>query len=215
MRVLSRLFRRLFLEGLQAAFDRDKLQLFSELEHLRDPAAFTAYLKPLGEAEWVVYARPPFGGPEQVLAYLGRYTHRVAISNQRLLALQDGQVSFQYKDYRHPSRTKTLALKADEFIRRFLPHALPPHFQRIRNYGFLANANRREKLPLCRRLLTQDLTSLLPVIAPVVLPIAPSEPEPRRCPVCRIGVMVRIETLPPTRCADRVSSLRVVGIDSS
>src|SRR5438552_6557149 len=151
VRVLSRLFRRLFLEGLQAAFDQDKLQLFSELEHLRDPAACTAYLKPLGEAEWVVYAKPPFGGPEQVLAYLGRYTHRVAISNQRLLALQDGQVSFQYTDYRDSLR-KVMTVPAEEFIRLFLQHSLPSGFQRIRYYGFLANCHRAKQLALCRSL---------------------------------------------------------------
>ncbi|HYU46238.1 MAG TPA: IS91 family transposase [Terriglobales bacterium] len=214
VRVLSGLFRRLFLEAIQAAFDPGKLQFFSELEPLRDPKGFSEYLAPLRKSEWVVYAKPPFGGPEQVLAYLGRYTHRVAISNHRLASLEDGRISFHYKDYKDHNRAKTLTLEADEFIRRFLLHALPPHFQRIRNYGFLANANRREKLPLCRRLLTQDLTGLLPAIAPAALPTVASEPEPRRCPVCRVGVMVRIETLPPRRYLDSVSSC-AVQIDSS
>jgi hypothetical protein len=214
VRVLSRLFRRLFLEALHTAQEQGQLQFYSELEPLRDPAALAQYLKPLGQQEWVVYAKPPFGGPEQVLAYLGRYTHRVAISNHRLVSLENGRVSFQYKDYKHHSRTKTMTLDAEEFIRRFLLHALPPHFQRIRNYGFLANANRRQKLPLCRHFLTQDLTGLLPVIASAELPTASSEPELRHCPVCRVGAMVRIETL-PHRHWDPGSSLPAVRIDSS
>ena len=146
-----------------------------------------------------VYAKPPLGGPQQVLAYLGRYTHRVAISNQRLVSLEDGKVSFHWKDYQHHSRSKVLTLDAEEFIRRFLVHALPPHFQRIRNYGFLANATRTEKLSLCRHLLTQDLTALLPILPAVqALPDSvPAEPCGIRCPRC--GEMVRLEILPPRR----------------
>jgi hypothetical protein len=205
VRVLSRLFRRLFLEALHKAFEQGNLQFFSELEPLRERKAFAAYLNPLRESEWVVYSKPPFGGPEQVLAYLARYIHRVAIGNQRLLAMDNGQVSFQWKDYKHHNRLRTMTLEADEFIRRFLLHALPPHFQRIRYYGFLANAHRREKLALCRKLLTADLTGLLPVIvvAAAVAGLIP-EPDLPRCPMCLIGVMVRIETLP-----------RRAGIDSS
>jgi putative transposase/transposase-like zinc-binding protein len=209
VRVLSRLFRRLFLEALQKAFQADQLQFFSHLEPLRDPAAFAAYLKPLRETEWVVYAKPPFGGPEQVLTYLGRYTHRVAISNQRLASLQDGKVSFQWKDYRHHNRAKTMTLEAEEFIRRFLLHALPPQFQRIRNYGFLANSHRREKLALCQQLLTADPTGLLPVILAAVAFTPAQADDPRQCPACGRGVMVRIETFLPG-CSPDVS-----GIDSS
>jgi hypothetical protein len=150
--VLSRLFRRFFLEALQKAFDAADLRFFSELEGLREPSAFAAYLAPLRKTEWVVYAKPPFGGPLQVWEYLGRYTHdqnvdarvtlsrdkvcvllrpwSVALSIQRLTALEDGKVSFQWKDYRHHNRSKTMTLEAGEFIRRFLLHTLPPGFQR-------------------------------------------------------------------------------------
>src|SRR5437899_5137746 len=153
VRVLSRLFRRLFLQHLQAAFAQGKLQFFSSLERLREPQAFAQYLAPLRQAEWVVYAKPPFGGPEQVLNYLGRYTHRVAISNNLLLGIDHGRVSFRWKDYRHHDRQKTMTLPAEEFIRRFLLHVLPDGFQRIRYYGFLSNRDRDEKLALCRQVL--------------------------------------------------------------
>ncbi|MEK7406515.1 MAG: IS91 family transposase [Acidobacteriota bacterium] len=162
VRVLSRLFRRLFLEALEKAFHQGRLQFFGELEPLRDPAAFASYLAPVRQAEWVVYAKPPFGGPHQVLEYLGRYTHRVAISNQRLVALEDGQVSFRWKDYRRHDQPKLMTIPAEEFIRRFLLHTLPPGFQRIRHCGLLANRHRRHKLALCRQLLSTPLTDLLP-----------------------------------------------------
>src|SRR6266704_2007365 len=145
VRVLSRLFRRLFLQHLQAAFAQGKLQFFSSLERLREPQAFAQYLAPLRQTEWVVYAKPPFGGPEQVLNYLGRYTHRVAISNNRLLNIDHCKVSFRYTDYRHQSRHKTMTLEADEFIRRFLLHVLPEGFQRLRHYGFLSHRYRSAK----------------------------------------------------------------------
>jgi hypothetical protein len=199
VRVLSRLFRRLFLAQLQAAFDAGKLQFFSSLQHLASPAAFAQYLKPLRHAEWVVYAKPPFGGPKQVLAYLGRYTHRVAISNNRLLDIDDDRVVFRWKDYRDGSRQKTMTLHADEFIRRFLLHVLPSGMQRIRHYGFLAHHYRRSKLALCR--------TLLGVCAPAT---APREARSdyrdlyeqlagrsvRECPACHSGHMVLVEVLP-------------------
>ncbi len=153
VRVLSRLFRRLFLEYLVKAFDAGKLQFFSSLESLRDQSSFLDYLAPTREAEWVVYAIQPFAGPEQVLDYVGRYTHRVAISNNRLLDIAEGKVTFRYKDYRHGAEQKTMTLQAEEFIRRFLLHVLPEGFQRIRYYGFLANRYREEKLARCRELL--------------------------------------------------------------
>jgi hypothetical protein len=153
VRVLSCLFRRLFLEHLQAAFDRGQLQFFSSLERLRDRNAFLQYLAPLRKIKWVVYAKRPFGGPEQVLNYLGRYTHRVAISNNRLLDIDNGKVTFCWKDYRDHDRQKIMTLDADEFIRRFLLHVLPDGFQRIRHYGFLGHRHRRAKLTLCRQLL--------------------------------------------------------------
>jgi hypothetical protein len=153
VRVLSRLFRRLFLEALQKAFDSGKLKFFSSLESLQDREAFIRYLAPVRKAEWVVYAKPPFAGPQQVLDYVGRYTHRVAISNDRLLDIENGEVRFRWKDYRDNNRQKTMMLTADEFIRRFLLHALPDGFQRIRYYGFLGNRYRKQKLALCRQLL--------------------------------------------------------------
>jgi hypothetical protein len=153
VRVLSRLYRRLFLESLQAAFETGELGFFGELAHVREPAAFAKLIGEMSQIEWVVYAKPPFGGPEQVLAYLGRYTHRVAIANSRLVAIEDGQVAFRWKDYRHHDKAKVMTLAADEFIRRFLLHTLPDGFHRIRHYGFLANGHRAAKLDLCRRLL--------------------------------------------------------------
>jgi hypothetical protein len=153
VKVLSRLYRRLFLEHLQAAFNAGKLGFFSDLAGLADPDAFAELLARMGQIDWVVYAKPPFGGPEQVLAYLGRYTHRVAIANSRIVSIDDGRVAFRWKDYRHHDKTKLMSLAADEFIRRFLLHTLPDGFHRIRHYGFLANGHRAAKIALCRRLL--------------------------------------------------------------
>jgi hypothetical protein len=153
VRVLSRLFRRLFLEQLQAVFDAGQLHFFKTLEALQSPEAFARHLAPLRKVDWAVYAKRPFGGPEQVLQYLGRYTHRVAIANHRLIDCVEGKVRFHWKDYRHESRQKVMSLDADEFMRRFLLHVLPSGFQRIRHYGFLANRCRLAKLTRCRQLL--------------------------------------------------------------
>jgi hypothetical protein len=153
VRVLARLFRRLFLEYLEKAFDADKLSFFGALASLRDRRGFQRHLRPARKSKWVVYAKPPFAGPEQVLAYVARYTHRVAISNDRLIGIEEGKVRFRWKDYRNGNRLKTMALTADEFIRRFLLHVLPGGFQRIRYYGFLGNRWRQEKLARCRQLL--------------------------------------------------------------
>jgi hypothetical protein len=148
VKVLSRLFRRLFLEQLRTAFRKGKLRFFGDLAELRKQVCFTRYLAPLQEAEWVVYAKAPFGGPLQVLDYLGRYTHRVALSNERLLDVKGGQVTFQWKDYRAKGKEKSrvMTLASDEFIRRFLIHVLPRGFQRIRFFGFLSNRNRKTRL---------------------------------------------------------------------
>lgn len=153
VRVLSRLFRRRFLEHLRTAFDAGTLRFFGNLAALAKPAAFARRLDALRRIDWVVYAKRPFGGPAQVLAYLGRYTHRVAISNNRLIGLDEGRVSFRWRDYRHHGKLKAMTLTAHEFIRRFLLHTLPDGFHRIRHYGFLANGHRRAKLALCRALL--------------------------------------------------------------
>jgi hypothetical protein len=139
VRVLSSLFRRLFLESLQKAYDAGKLRFFAALESFRERNAFSQLLARLKDYMWVVYAKRPFAGPQQVLDYVGRYTHRVAISNNRLLDIENDQVRFQWKDYRHGDESKTMTLSADEFIRRFLLHVLPDGFQRIRYYGFLGN----------------------------------------------------------------------------
>jgi len=200
VRVLSRLFRRLFLEYLQNAFDAGKLQFFAGLEKLRDCGEFGRYLAPLRKAEWVVYAKRPFAGPQQVLDYVGRYTHRVAISNHRLLDIADGQVRFQWKDYRHPGQQKTMTLSAEEFIRRFLLHALPDGFQRIRYYGLLGNRHRQEKLARCRELLGMAA----PVEAP---PLGNYQDQHERltgsslreCPLCHRGRMLMVEILSPNK----------------
>ena len=200
--VLSRLFRRLFLEHLQHAFDSGKLKFFTALEKLRDGRQFARYLAPLRKAEWVVYVKAPFAGPQQVLDYVGRYTHRVAISNNRLLDIADGQVRFQWKDYRDKAHRKTMTLSAEEFIRRFLLHALPDGFQRIRYYGFLGNRYRQQKLARCRQLLG---------MAPPIEAPAPEDYRDRHeqltgsslraCPLCRRGRMLLVETLTPHRAS--------------
>jgi len=153
VRVLSRLFRGKFLAALSAAHASGRLHLHGELQALADPGRFAAWLTPLYQQDWVVYAKPPWGGPEQVLKYLARYTHRVAISNARLSALEAGQVTFRYKDYADDRRSKTITLPADEFLRRFLMHILPRGFVKVRHYGLLANRYREAKLQACRRLL--------------------------------------------------------------
>ena len=157
VRVLSRLFRRRFLEELQNAHRDGQLKFFGEHVDLSDADAFADWLMPLRQCEWVVYAKRPFAGPEQVLAYLSRYTHRVAISNSRLVALDDRGVTFRWKDYREHGRTryKTMTLRTEEFMRRFLLHVLPSGFHRIRHYGLLANANRKTHIATARELLHQ------------------------------------------------------------
>jgi hypothetical protein len=179
VRVLSRLFRRRFLEELCAAYRRGQLQFFGEFAHLTDPAAFASWLAPLRQIEWVVYAKRPFAGPKAVLAYLSRYTHRVAISNSRLVALDDRGVTFRWKDYRAEGRTrqKTMTLAAPEFMRRFLLHVLPSGFHRLRHYGLLANPTRKKNIALARALLQ------VPVPAPQPVP----KPAPPHAPtfLCR------------------------------
>jgi hypothetical protein len=153
VRVLSRLFRGLFLHYLEKAFTTGQLTFFSTLLPLQERSAFLRHLAPVRTAEWVIYAKPPFAGPQQVLGYVGRYTHRIAISNGRLLAIDNGKIRFRWKDYRHGNHHGTMTLGADEFIRRFLIHVLPDGFRRIRYYGFLCNCQRENKLARCRELL--------------------------------------------------------------
>jgi hypothetical protein len=191
VRVLSRVFRRLFLAELQTAFEAGGLGFFGDLAGLAEPAAFNRRLRELRGVEWVVYAKPPFGGPAQVLAYLGRYTHRVAIANSRLLDVTDRQVAFRWRDYRHHGKAKVMTLDADEFIRRFLLHTLPDGFHRIRHYGFLANGHRADKLALCRTLLT------VPASEPDPSPTedAAAMDRSHRCPCCGSTAISRT-TLP-------------------
>jgi hypothetical protein len=190
VRVLSRLFRRLFLDELRTAFAAGELGFFGELAALAEPAAFTRRLRELRRVEWVVYAKPPFGGPAQVLAYLGRYTHRVAIASSRLVSMANAEVAFRWKDYRHHGKRRVMTLDADEFIRRFLLHTLPDGFHRIRHYGFLANRQRAAKLALCRRLLDAPSQGQP---AQQVQDAVPSH-RPDRCPTCG-GAMVMLGVL--------------------
>ena len=148
--VLSRCFRRLFLGRLRAAFDAGRIAFVGELAGLSDLSAFAEYLEPLSKTPWIVFAKRPFAGPSEILDYLARYTHRVAIANGRLLDCRDGRVSFRWKDYRAQNKSKAMTLDADEFTRRFLLHVLPKGFRRIRHFGFLANACRVEKLARIR-----------------------------------------------------------------
>ena len=196
VRVLSDGFRNLYLRYLQESYAAGKVQFHGDLKRWSDPHRFAQYLAALRDRQWVVYAKPPFGGPETVLDYLGRYTHRVAISNHRLKELKDGQVSFTYKDYKHEHQQRVMTLAAGEFLRRFLMHVLPNGFQRIRHYGLLGNRHRVENLARCRELLA------MPESVP-----PPSRDYRERykelsghdlllCPQCRTGTMVRIGFLP-------------------
>jgi len=202
VKILSRVFRRKFRDLLQTAFDGGKLSFFGELQPLSDSKAFRRFLRTVTQKEWVVYAKPPFGDATRVLKYLAGYTHRVAISNSRLLAYRGGQVTFGYKDYAQASRQRTMTLPAAEFIRRFLLHVLPDGFVRIRHYGYLANCHRRQKLATCRRLL-----GVTPVAEPAEPDDAvnPSDNEPcgsdderettLPCPACKTGRLRIVDTL--------------------
>lgn len=180
VRVLSRLYRRLFLQALRAAFGAGRLQFFGGIKDLADPQAFSRLMISAGRRDWVVYAKPPFGGPEQVLAYLSRYTHRVAIANSRLLSMNGDKVSFRWRDYRHGRRPRTMTLNVGEFIRRFLLHTLPDGCHRIRHYGYLANGQRAERLKACRAL----LATCVPEAAVPPKPPPKTAPAPRPCPCC-------------------------------
>jgi Putative transposase len=190
VRVLSRLFRRLFLDGLAALHKANRFAFLGDLAPLADPRAFDAALAPLRRSEWVVYAKRPFAGPQAVLAYLARYTHRVAISNSRLIALDEAGVTFNWKDYRIKGRDRlrTMTLDAGEFIRRFLLHVLPSGFHRIRHYGLFAGTVRAHNIERVRQ----------PLAAPERLHAEPdadaeTPSPPRRCPCCG-GRMIIVET---------------------
>jgi hypothetical protein len=187
--VLRRRFRGKFIAGLKSAFQHRQLRFCGELALLAQPKTFASWLRPLFRKPWVVYCKPPFGGPEYVLQYLGRYTHRVAISNHRLISLADGQVTFRWRDSAHNNQQKVMSLSLDEFLRRFLLHLLPKGFVRIRHFGFLANRRRATLLPLCR----QALAAVQPQTQPQAS--TPKETRPLwLCPNCG-GPMVVIERL--------------------
>jgi hypothetical protein len=194
VRVLSRLFRRLFLAALADAHAAGRLAFFGEIEDLRRREAFDAHLAPLKRKKWFVYARPPFSGPETVLAYLARYTHRVAISNSRLIALDERGVTFRYKDYRRngQARYRTMTLSADEFIRRFLLHVLPKGFHRIRHYGLLASAGCKANIARAKDLMAAPMPEVDPPAAhDTADPDATTDHRPP-CPCCG-GRMIIVE----------------------
>jgi putative transposase/transposase-like zinc-binding protein len=197
VRVLSRLFRRLFLTMLAAAHEAGQLKFYGDHAGLADKAAFAAFLAPWAKAEWVVYAKEPFGGPEEVLRYLSRYTHRVAISNRRLVSADDTGVTFKCKDYRidGPRRYTTMTLATHEFIRRFLMHVLPKGLHRIRHYGLLVNGNRADNIARVRELLAMAPRAKEPEEAKAADTDQPCV-HPRPCPCCG-GRMLIIETFAP------------------
>jgi hypothetical protein len=205
--VLSRVFRGKFVAGLKTAFHAGALQFHGHLFSLAEPRAFAAWLRLLFRHDWVVYSKRPFGGPEHVLRYLGAYTHRVAISSSRLVALANGHVTFRWRDSAHDNKKRLMTLPVEEFLRRFLLHLLPRGFMRIRNFGFLANRRRAELLPLCFRLLQQSDQPTVAAASPAALPIH----SLWQCPLCG-GTMHVVERLSaaqlllrsppnPSRCA--------------
>jgi Putative transposase len=201
---LSRVFRSKFVAGLKRLFRRNRLRFFGACQTLSGQKAFAAFLRTLFREEWVVYAKPPFGGPQHVLQYLARYTHRVAISNHRLLDVTNHEVTFRWKDYAQGSKQRAMTLTHEEFLRRFLQHVLPTGFPRIRYFGFLAHRRRRLLLPLCRHLL-----------AAVPLPALAGDPvtADHRCPRCQ-AVMRVVERLTPQQLSQQTDD-RMATLDSS
>jgi len=183
VRLLASTYRTKFLEGLRNLAQAGELEFHGRLRHLRHPPAFENFLKTL-PSKWVVYAKPPFGGPEQVLRYLARYTHRVAISDRRIVSFQDGMVTFRFKDYKDGEKTKLRTLPATEFLKLFLDHVLPKGFVRIRYYGFLANRHRREKIALCRRLLQTSTSAPLHAELALELDDDSTTSHGPKCPSC-------------------------------
>jgi hypothetical protein len=210
VRVLSRMFRGKLLAFLKQSYRRNQLCFAGKLAALSAPRAFHSLLASLRRTEWVVYSKPPFGGPEHVLKYLARYTHRVAISNGRLLSLENGQVCFRWRDSRHNNRSSVMRLDATEFIRRFLLHVLPAGFMKIRHFGLLANRNRRQALALCRIHLNAtvaDTTILLTEQQKAALN--------RSCPQCKCGTLHVVARYSMEEAASLTSPLHCSTIDSS
>ena len=193
------MFRGIFLHNLTKAFDAVQLEFHGDIAYMKDPKCFKVLLKRLYRKKWVVYAKQPFGGPEQVLEYLGQYTHRVAISNHRLVKMEDGNVTFRYRDYADESRQKRMVLSAVEFIRRFLMHVLPDGFMKIRYFGFLSNRSKRSMVELSRELLgagdrvpprPRDWKARYEEMTGVSVDL---------CPKCGCGRMQGVRTLMPFR----------------
>jgi hypothetical protein len=201
VRVMSALFRGKFLDHLKGCFESGELIFPGGISHLKKPHAFESFRRQFYHKKWVVYCKPPFDGAEGVLQYLGRYTHRIAISNNRILTLQDGTVSFRWRDYAAGDKQKIMPLKAEEFIRRFLLHVLPDRYVRVRHFGLLGNRRCKDNISLCRDLLNRCKTvtkekdksetwqeQLLRICGIDVT----------TCPICRKGKMLRVEVLPPS-----------------
>jgi len=203
VRILSSLFRGKFLALLKDCFQRGDIVFPGSLNHLQNPATFETFRAALSHKKWVVYCKPPFNGPKGVLQYLGRYTHRIAISNNRLRSLQDGKVSFLWRDYADQNRLKTMTLQTQEFIRRFLLHVLPARYVRIRHFGLLANRNRKKLIALCRKILGDEKTGTKKnnrkeTWQEQLLRICGIDVT--TCPVCQKGRMFTLEILHPYRC---------------
>jgi hypothetical protein len=186
VRVLSRVFRGKFVAGLKRRFHMGQLTFAGSLKPLQNQKAFRSFLRPLFRQDWVVYAKPPFGGPHHVLGYLARYTHRVAITNHRLVAFERDQVTFLWKDYAHGNKKRKMTLSAQEFLRRFLLHVLPRGFVRIRSFGFLTNRRRATLLPRCQQLLLENPKPH----APAVTSSSPAQPACFRCPKCATPMVI-------------------------
>ena len=211
VRVLSRLFRAKFLSFLRDAQEHRQILFHGQQRYLEEPAHFRQLVAALREKEWVVYAKPPFGGPEVVLKYLARYTHQVAISNYRLIAIENDQVHFHWKDYADGNRQKTMALAGVEFVRRFLLHVVPSGFVRIRHFGFLAHRHRAEKLELCRRLLNVEQASDKEAGAQPAMNQGTTEVAlpPDLCPACKEGRLVVIEKLERQRSKAAIQAVEM------
>jgi hypothetical protein len=193
VKVLSRVFRGKFLAALEQAFRKQQLTLAGRLTDFQSPNSFAALLRSAARQDWVVYAKRPFAGSAQVLSYLARYTHRVAIANSRLVSMSEGKVSFRWRDYAHGNRTRIMTLQADEFLRRFLLHVLPTGFVRIRHFGLFANRQRTQLIDLCRTRLQ-------------AAPRAVDTPQKQqRCPFCDQGFMVVVEMFTPARLSLRLA----------
>jgi hypothetical protein len=204
VRILSRVFRGKFVDGLRRAFQRKQLAFHGQCQSLANEKAFAAFLRTLFREEWVVYAKAPFGGPEHVLQYLARYTHRVAISNHRLLSVDGDHVTFRWKDYAHHSKCRAMTLTSEEFLRRFLQHVLPKGLPRIRYFGWLANRRRGHLLPLCRSLLA---------VAPPPAEANPLETDVWQCPIC--GSPMRVVELLTAAQIQQEQGHQVYILDSS